>query len=299
LRLRKGRAMTFCVLVLVIGAIALSSSRGALVWGLVDALVVSVAFFWGAPWRQGEAMRIVRTVQRVLLGGVAAVVILFFTFPTALLDRFAFYDETLSLDSPQSELVYRATDYPLKNFLAAFDFPRWPYGHGLGTASLGAQYVARIMHAPPMGIGVENGYGEIILELGIVGLILWVIMSVSISFSAWRIVKKLRGSILFPIAFVIFWYVFMVLVPFTFNGLNTYQNFVMNAYLWLLIGVLYRLPTLKLTAQPDPDDTFSRRRSRGPLGGAGTGTRYSIERPQALTVDSVPDSSASTKAVVE
>jgi hypothetical protein len=238
LRLRKGRAMTFCVLVLVIGAIALSSSRGALVWGLVDALVVSVAFFWGAPWRQGEAMRIVRTVQRVLLGGVAAVVILFFTFPTALLDRFAFYDETLSLDSPQSELVYRATDYPLKNFLAAFDFPRWPYGHGLGTASLGAQYVARIMHAPPMGIGVENGYGEIILELGIVGLILWVIMSVSISFSAWRIVKKLRGSILFPIAFVIFWYVFMVLVPFTFNGLNTYQNFVMNAYLWLLIGVL-------------------------------------------------------------
>jgi hypothetical protein len=31
--------------------------------------------------------------------------------------------------------------------------------------------------------------------------------------------------------------------------LNTYQNFVMNAYLWLLIGVLYRLPTLKLMDQ--------------------------------------------------
>jgi hypothetical protein len=63
-------------------------------------------------------------------------------------------------------------------------------------------------------------------------------------------VIKLRGSILFPIAFVIFWYAFLVLVPFTFNGLNIYQNFVMNAYLWLLIGVRYRLPTMKLMAQP-------------------------------------------------
>jgi len=74
-------------------------------------------------------------------------------------------------------------------------------------------------------------------------------MSFSISFSAWKVVKKLRGSPLFPLAFVIFWYSFMVLVPLTYNGLNTYQNFVMNAYLWLPIGVLFRLPTLKLAAQ--------------------------------------------------
>jgi hypothetical protein len=134
--------------------------------------------------------------------------------------------------------------------IAQANGPRWPYGYGLGTASLGAQYVARILHAPPMNIGIESGYGEIIMEIGIVGLILWVIMSFSIVFSAWRMVIKLRGSILFPIAFVIFWYAFLVLVPFTFNGLNTYQNFVMNAYLWLLIGVLYRLPTMKLMAQP-------------------------------------------------
>jgi hypothetical protein len=264
LRSRRGRAQTFCVLVLVIGATALSASRGALIWGMFNAAVVSLAFFWGAPWRQGEAMRIVRTIQRVLLGVVAAVVILLFTFPDALLDRFAFYNETLSLDSPTSELMYRARDYPIKNFIAAFDSPRWAYGYGLGTASLGAQYVGRIMHAPPMGIGVESGYGEIVLELGIVGLILWIIMSFSITFSAWRIVIKMRGSVLFPIAFVIFWYTFLVLVPFTFNGLNTYQNFVMNAYLWLMIGVLYRLPTLKLLAQPDATATGSRRRFGAP-----------------------------------
>jgi hypothetical protein len=254
LRSRRGRLQTFLVLVLVVGSIALSASRGALLWGLLDAAVTSVAFFWGAPWRQGEAMRIVRAVQRAVLGATLAVVLLLMTFPGALLDRFAFYNETLSLDSPASELVYRAREYPLKNFLGAFDAPRWPYGYGLGTAALGTQYVARIMHAAPMGIGVESGYGAILLELGIVGLVLWIIMSFSVSFSAWKVVKKLRGSPLFPLAFVIFWYVFLVLVPFTYTGINTYQNFVMNAYLWLLVGVLFRLPTLKLSA-PSPTET--------------------------------------------
>lgn len=248
LRSRRGRLQTFVVLVLVAGAIALSASRGALLWGILNAVATSVAFFWGAPWRQREVMRIVRTVQRVGLGILAAGVILFLTFPDALLNRFAFYNETLSLDSPTSELVHRTRDYPWQNFVAAFDAPRWPYGYGLGTASLGAQYVGRIMHAPPMNIGVESGYGEIILEIGIVGLVLWIVLSFSITLSTWRIVKKLRGSPLFPIAFIIFWYVFLVFIPLTFNGLNTYQNFVMNAYLWLLIGVLYRLPTMKLAA---------------------------------------------------
>ena len=249
LRSRVGRNQTFAGLVIIIGAIALAGSRGVLAWSLLNATAILIAFFWGAPWRQGEAMRIVRTVQRVLLGMVAAVVILFFTFPDALLSRYAFYNETMSFDSPSSELVYRARDYPLKNFIAAFDSPRWGYGYGLGTASLGTQYVARIMHAAPMGVGVESGYGEIVLELGVVGFALWLILSFSVCLSAWKVVKRMRGSPLFPLAFVIFWYAFMVLFPLTYNGLNTYQNFVMNAYLWLLIGVLFRLPTMKLAAE--------------------------------------------------
>jgi len=75
------------------------------------------------------------------------------------------------------------------------------------------------------------------------------IMTISICFSARKVVKELRGSPLFPLAFIIFWYTFLVLIPFSFHGLNTYQDFVMSAYLLLLIGVLYRLPTLQLNAQ--------------------------------------------------
>jgi len=124
-----------------------------------------------------------------------------------------------------------------------------PYGFGIGTASLGVQYVSRIMHVPPMNIGVENGYGSMVIEMGIVGLALWLSMSFAVAFACWRIVRRLKGSPFFPIGFVIFWFAFLLLFPFTFNGLQPYQNFVLNAYLWLLIGILFRLPSLEFSAQ--------------------------------------------------
>jgi hypothetical protein len=35
----------------------------------------------------------------------------------------------------------------------------------------------------------------------------------------------------------------------TFEGLQAYQDFILNAYLWLLLGVLFRLPKLALSPQ--------------------------------------------------
>jgi len=74
-------------------------------------------------------------------------------------------------------------------------------------------------------------------------------MSFAILLSAWGVVKKLRGSPWFPLAFVIFWYAGLLLVPMTFAGMATYQDFVLNAYFWLLLGILFRLPTLAVSAQ--------------------------------------------------
>ncbi len=61
--------------------------------------------------------------------------------------------------------------------------------------------------------------------------------------------KKLRGSPLFPLAFTIFWYAGLLLLPMTFNGLQPYRDFVLNAYLWLLLGIAFRLASLALSAQ--------------------------------------------------
>ena len=70
-----------------------------------------------------------------------------------------------------SELQSRTWDYPLRNFLGAFNYDRWPYGYGIGTSSLGVQYVAKIFHGMPMGVGVESGFGAPVVEMGIGGLV--------------------------------------------------------------------------------------------------------------------------------
>jgi hypothetical protein len=133
--------------------------------------------------------------------------------------------------------------------MTALQHPRWLYGDGTGTASLGMQYVAKVLGQTPIGFWVENGWGTLILEMGILGPILWIIWTSSLLYFSWKIVRQLRGTIYFPVALSIFWFAFVLLVPFSYNGMAPYQNYVMNAYLWLLIGVLFRLPQLAADAQ--------------------------------------------------
>lgn len=38
------------------------------------------------------------------------------------------------------------------------------------------------MHAAPMFISVEIGFGTLLVEIGIVGLVLWIVLSISITF---------------------------------------------------------------------------------------------------------------------
>lgn len=244
LRRREGRILAFIVVAATATALVLSASRGAFMWGLIDAFVFSIAFLWGAPWRKGEVIRVLRTIQRTTLGIITAFFFLSFLFPEALESRLSFYSETMSLKSTQSELAWRSWGYPIQNFLGAFTYDRWPYGYGIGTVGLGTQYVTRLLHVRAPGVGVESGFGAIVVQLGIVGLFLWLIMSLAILLSAWRVVFQLKGSIWFPLAFAIFWFAFLLFVPYTFGGIVAYEDFVLNAYLWLLLGILFRLPNL-------------------------------------------------------
>jgi len=249
LRPRRARIFAFLTLAFTSAGCLMCASRGVFMWSTCGAIVGGIAFIWGAPWRQREALRTFRALQRAALGVALAVVVLLAAYPEALLSRMAVYSETLDPRSPASELVHRSRDYPFRNFLAAFDYPRWPYGYGIGTISLGGQYVTRFFHAPPTVGSVESGFGALIVEMGIGGLILWIIMSSAIVFSGWKVVKKLKGSPLFPLAFMILLYSFILLFPMTFTGIQGYQDFILNSYLWLLLGILFRLPKLALDAQ--------------------------------------------------
>lgn len=262
LRHRQGRNLAFVTVTAMYAAIVLGAGRGLFMWGTGSAIVIAAAFLWGAPWRQREVLRVFRVMQRAAMGIALAIVALFFIFPDQLASRLTIYSETLTPGSKGSELQHRTWDYPTENFMKAFRYDRWPYGFGIGTASLGVQYIAHILHEPPMNVGVESGFGTLVVEMGVGGLTLWLIMSVALLLAAWRVVKKLRGSPWFPIAFVIFWNAFLMLLPVTFTSMAIYQDFVVNAYLWLTLGILFRLPTLALspqfaaTATPTPQPRF-------------------------------------------
>jgi len=244
LRQRRGRRLAFVALGITTAGVFMAGSRGALALALINAVVTSAAFIWGAPWRQGEVVRVLRTLQRLVIGVVLAVALLFMIFPKAIGTRLTVYSETLLPGSSASDLGNRTWDYPIRNFLGAFNSDRWPYGYGIGTASLGTQYVARFFKAKLIGFSVESGFGTLVVEMGVLGLILWLVMSGAIVLSAWKVVKKLKGSPWFPLAFVICWYALVLLFGLTFAGMQAYQDFLMNAYLWLLLGILFRLPTL-------------------------------------------------------
>ena len=249
LRHRRGRIFAFLSLSIIAAACLMCASRGVFMWSTCSGILGGAAFLWGAPWRQGEGLRVIRALQRTALGAGLAVVLLLAAFPDAFLNRIAVYSDTLDPRNPTSELIHRTRDYPLENFVATFGYPRWTVGYGIGTASLGGQYVARFFKAIPPENAVESGYGALVLELGIGGLLLWIVMSSAIVLSAGKIVRQLKGSPLFPLAFMILLYSFVLLFPMTFIGMQPYQDFVLNAYHWLLLGILFRLPTLALSPQ--------------------------------------------------
>lgn len=249
LRSRRGRLIAFMGLAITAAGCLLCASRGVFMWCAGSSIVGAAAFMWGAPWRQGEVRRVLRTLVRIVLGITLAVVLLLATYPEALMNRLAVYSETLDPRSPATELVHRMWDYPVKALLLAFTYDRWPYGYGIGSVSLGVQYVTRFFNVLPPAWGVESGFGSIIIEMGIVGLALWFVMSAAVIFSAWRVVRQLKGSPWFPLGFMIFWYAFLLLIPFTFQGLQAYQDFLLNSYVWFLLGVLFRLPKIALSEQ--------------------------------------------------
>jgi len=249
LRHKKGRILAFIAVPVTAAGAFMTASRGSFMWGMINAAVTSVAFLWGAPWKQGEVLRTIRSIQRVAIGIGLGIVLLFYAYPDALMSRLAIYEETLNPNRPTSEVMDRGWTYPVENFLGAFTYERWPYGYGIGTTALGGQYVARFFKAKPPVIGVESGFGTLVVEMGIGGLILWIVMASAILFAAWRVVRKLKGSPWFPLGFVIFWYAFFLLGPATFGGMVAYEDFLLNAYFWLMLGLLFRLPTLALSAQ--------------------------------------------------
>lgn len=243
-RARRGQKLILLSVGVLGAATVLSGDRGPLVYVVASALILVVGFIWGAPRRPTQARLLVKAIRRsaiVAALGLAAILII---FPQEAGTRIAFYTETLFPQSSAYEGTWRGFGYPLKNLELAFTAPNWVLGNGIGVGSLGRQYVAEVLNQPPPEIWVEEGFGVLIIELGVVAPFLWLLWSGALLYFCWKILCTLRGTRFFPLAFAIVWYALLLLIFLTWGGLSIYQNYINNAYLWLLVGILFRLPNL-------------------------------------------------------
>ena len=247
LRGARRRWIIFASLGVVAAAIGLCGSRGTLMLSAGSAIAMSVMFLWGAPWRTRQVYRMLKAIRRAAIIMAMAVALLALVFPKEIGSRWALYSETLDPRSTASDLVNRTWDYPIRNFMLAFTTPHWAMGYGTGTASLGAQYVAKIFKQKKPEVSVESGWGSIIVEMGVFGLAMWFVWTTVLLVGCWQFVLKLRQTHLFPVGFAAFWFVATLLVPETYASLNNYQDYILQAYLWMLVGILYRLPELLVT----------------------------------------------------
>jgi hypothetical protein len=239
-------------------AVMITGTRTPFVFVVGSVFVMTAAFLWGAPWRWGQGHRMVKALRRGFLIGGLGLILMVEVFPRVIGGNWAFFSETLSVGGEGSELVNRTWDYPVQNLMNAVSEGDILIGHGTGMSSLGMQYVARLLNEPLPEIGVESGYGSLIVEMGVWGPILWLIWVAVLLWEGWKIVRALRETVYFPIGFAIWWYAVVDLVLLMYFGMQFYQNFVNNAYLWLLMGVLYRLPMLAKMPQPVPIPRYLR-----------------------------------------
>lgn len=241
---KRGRWTVFVGLGIVAVALALSGSRGPVMFSGASALVLSAGMLWGAPWRWGQGHRLVKAILTTFLIASSALAVAVTYLPKEIASHWHFYSETLSPGSPSSDLGFRSWSYPMYNLELAMNEPNWLWGNGTGTASLGTQYVSKFLHEEAPRVGVENGYGTLIAEMGVLAPILWIAWSGALLWSLWKVARCLRGTRFFPISLAVLWLAFLFHYPATFLSMALYQNYVTNALMWLLIGAAYRLPEL-------------------------------------------------------
>jgi len=247
---RRGAKWGFLAIGVVSVAVVITGNRTPVVFVIISALMMTAAFLWGAPWRWGQGHRLVKALRRTIFIGAVALILMVEVYPNVMGAHWAFVSETLAFQGEGSELVSRSWGYPIMNLGLAFQHERWIQGYGTGLNSLGAQYVARFLDQPVPNIGVENGFGMLIVEMGIVAPFLWLYWVGAMMVAAWRVVRQLRQTVYFPIGFAILWNAFVLTILLMHFGIQSYQNFVNNAYMWLLMGVLFRLPKLAQMPQP-------------------------------------------------
>jgi len=134
--------------------------------------------------------------------------------------------------------------------------------YGIGAISLGGQYVSRFFNVRPVVGSVESGFGCIVVEMGIGGLILWMVMSITVLFHAWKVVIGLKGSPWFPLRLHDFLVRRSVTHSYDIFRDDAISGFHMNAYMWLLAWGALSLAKVGLSASSESNPPLQQFRGR-------------------------------------
>ena len=72
----------------------------------------------------------------------------------------------------------------------------------------------------------------------------WLVWSLSLILAMFKVALELKGTQAFPLVFAVLWFAFFLLIAMTWGGITGFENFVLNAYFWLLVGIVFKLPAL-------------------------------------------------------
>jgi hypothetical protein len=217
------------------GGVWVSGGRAGFLAGLA---LVTIAGVGTAP---AEGRPVLGKATRVAVIAVASLVVLATFQPILFHSRLLWYQATLDPWSQENEWASRWNAYSADTLRGVV--LGGLIGQGTGQESLGKQYLYGGSDRSPVGLyQIEGGYAAVGVEWGVMGLILWIGWSLAWARRQWRAMRLSRGSPQATAGLVLFsWVLFFLFFNF-FGGLQGFQNYVANAYFWLLSGVTFALP---------------------------------------------------------
>lgn len=260
-----GRFDSMAVIAVAVGLAAVLVNRGRLRAIAGAGLLVSLAAVWVSGGRSGllhgialvgvalvplvlhQRRSTLATVAMLASGAIAGAAALGYFFPTLLSNRLAFYLATLNPLSGANEWAFR-WDLFTTNIQRGIGLGGL-IGLGTGTESLGKQYLYGGVNYSVTGLyAIEGGYAAVAAEFGLVGLALWLLWTISWTQRQLRLVwAQHDGPFRSAGLVLVAWIVIFLLIEFV-TGFQAFQNYLANAYFWLLSGVVFGIHR---ASQPD------------------------------------------------
>jgi hypothetical protein len=239
------RLVVATCLVASILAIWVSGGRTFLIWGA--ALVAATVLPSVARGAAGAQTR--RRWALAAMAGVIGVALVALVAPDVYGGRVSWYASTLDPRSTDNEWQFRWSSYSV-DVVRSLQLGG-VIGQGTGQESLGKQYLSGGQDAGGVALyQVEGGYAAVIVEWGVIGVLLWLAWTVAWMVRQIRTVRATRDGPLPSVGpVVVVWTAFFLFIGFI-VGYQIFQNYVANAYFWLLSGLLFGAAALAKEKPP-------------------------------------------------